>query len=861
MRHLYLVALLLMPACALAAPADGGVAAARGLAERMLGERAREFAFESIAPEGSSDVYEVSADDGRVTVRGSNGVAMASGLNWYLKHVCHSEVSLYGSQIRLPSPLPDVPAVERHVSPHRYRYLLNYCAFGYSLAWWDWAQWERLIDWMALNGVNMPLAVTGQEAVWEAVGRRLGLTDAEMTDFLAGPPFLPFGWMGCLDGWGGPLPRAWSRQHAVLERQILARERSFGMTPVLQGFTGHVPASIARVYPDTQLHQIAWADWKTNLLEPTSPAFQEVGRLFLEEQTRLFGTDHLYASDTFIEMTPPSGDPAYLARLSRAILEAMTSVDPEATWVIQGWIFVANPAFWTEERARAFFDAVPDERMVVLDLFCESYPAWKRTHAFYGKPWLWCIVQNFGRTVLLEGNLPRLNEDIPAAYASPDGGKLSGIGIVCEGLDYNPVVFDFMGEMAWRDEPVDLDAWVAEYARHRYGAAPGPVRDAWRTLLRTVYSGNGRSVSDVSLRPMLDPNGGASYDTAELLSAWRKLLLWAPMLEGSDPYRFDVVNVGRQVLSNLAPRYHADVAAAFRKGDRAGLDAAGTRYAELLLDMDRLLGTREEFLLGRELEDAKRWGATPAEAARCEWNARTVITLWSGTWSINDYARKEWSGLLSAVHLRRWEMLLTHLRRALRTGSDFDAKAYLDDVWALDKSWTEGSESYPAHPTGDSILVARELLRKYGDCFGQDAVSLTTGKPVECSGELPGMGAGLANDGIAWNTERYWAVDVADGKPAWWQVDLGAPTTIGRVVVVGYFGDRRSYGFLVEGSVDGTAWTVLADRRDNTELATREGYVCDIAPTAVRYLRVTETANSANSGRHLVEVMAYGAAP
>ena len=77
-------------------------------------------------------------------------------------------------------------------------------------------------------------------------------------------------------------------------------------------------------------------------------------------------------------------------------------------------------------------------------------------------------------------------------------------------------------------------------------------------------------------------------------------------------------------------------------------------------------------------------------------------------------------------------------------------------------------------------------------------------------------------------------------------------------VVVGYFGDTRSYGFTVEGSLDGKSWDLLADRRDNKEPATKHGYVCVFAPRPVRYLRVTLTANSAKTGRHLVEVMVYG---
>jgi hypothetical protein len=136
--------------------------------------------------------------------------------------------------------------------------------------------------------------------------------------------------------------------------------------------------------------------------------------------------------------------------------------------------------------------------------------------------------------------------------------------------------------------------------------------------------------------------------------------------------------------------------------------------------------------------------------------------------------------------------------------------------------------------------------------------SLTTGRPVSCSTSLPGHPAHLANDGYRGDADRYWAMDVRSGHEAWWQVDLEAPVEVSRVVVVCFYGDTRHYGFTVETSLDGEEWQLVADRRDNEEPATEEGYVCDFAPRQVRYIRVTQTSNSANTGRHLVEVMAYG---
>ncbi len=389
--------------------------AGRALVQRLLPKHADRFEFETLPPANGRDVFELESRDGRIVIRGNTGVSLATGLNWYLNQYCHCHVSLHGRQLNLPDPLPAVTPKVRQVSWARHRYFLNYCCFGYSLPWWDWDQWEELIDWMALHGVNMPLAVTGQEAVWQAVCKQLGMSGEEVADFLAGPPYLPFQWMGCLDGWGGPLPQSWIDRHAELQQKILARQRELGMTPVLQGFTGHVPAAVARKFPAAKLHRIDWIEWQTHLLDPLDPLFPKVARLMIEEQTKRFGTDHLYAADTFIEMTPPSGDLEYLTRLSRAIYSGLVDNDPQAVWVLQGWAFMFKREFWTQPRIEAFLDAVPDDRLVVLDLFCESRPMWNETQAFCGKPWVWCNIQNFGNTVFLGGPLNKIAADLPAA--------------------------------------------------------------------------------------------------------------------------------------------------------------------------------------------------------------------------------------------------------------------------------------------------------------------------------------------------------------------------------------------------------------------------------------------------------------
>jgi alpha-N-acetylglucosaminidase len=44
---------------------------------------------------------------------------------------------------------------------------------SYTFAFWQWKDWERHIDWMALNGINVPLAFTGQEEIWRRVYKKV----------------------------------------------------------------------------------------------------------------------------------------------------------------------------------------------------------------------------------------------------------------------------------------------------------------------------------------------------------------------------------------------------------------------------------------------------------------------------------------------------------------------------------------------------------------------------------------------------------------------------------------------------------------------------------------------------------------
>lgn len=90
----------------------------------------------------------------------------------------------------LPDVLPPVLRKERHETNLALRYDFNYCTYSYSMAFWDWKRWEKELDWMALHGINLPLAAVGHECVWRNLLLRLGFSKQQINNFIAGPAFL-----------------------------------------------------------------------------------------------------------------------------------------------------------------------------------------------------------------------------------------------------------------------------------------------------------------------------------------------------------------------------------------------------------------------------------------------------------------------------------------------------------------------------------------------------------------------------------------------------------------------------------------------------------------------------------------------
>lgn len=698
--------------------------AAYALIKRVLPAQVHDkFEIKFIPADKKGDVFELYSEGNKIVLAGSNGLSVASALNHYLKNFAHCDISWNGSNLAIPDPMPVVPAKIRQTTPYTYRYYLNYCTFNYTMSWWNWERWEKEIDWMALNGINMPLALTGQNSIWRRVYKSLGFTDKELESFFSGPAYFNWFWMGNLDGWGGPLPLSWMKSHEALQKKILARQRELGMTPVLPAFTGHVPPAFKKRYPKALLKQTKWSGFpQVYILDPEDPLFIEIGKRFIKEQTKTYGTDHLYSADTFNENKPPTNDSTYLSRMSKQVYQAMAAGDAQAKWIMQGWLFHFQSSFWKPTQIKALLNAVPDDRMIILDLWSENNPVWNKTEAYYGKPWIWCMLHNFGGNISMYGRMDEVAGTPASLLGQPQAGQLSGIGLTPEAIEQNPVMYALMLENVWRDQPIDLDSWIKNYARRRYGAYNADAEKAWMILKNTVYNAgvsNGGPESIITGRPTFAAkttctNPTKGYRPADLVPAWELMVKASEQLNTSAGFRYDLVDITRQVLANYADTLQRNFAKAYQQKNKEQFTSIFNRFTNVISDMETLLATQPDFLLGRWLNDAVQWGTTPAEKKLYEKNARNLITLWGDQNSgLHEYACKQWSGMLNDFYLPRWQQFFTAAINALDNNQPFDQKAFEGTMKVWEWNWVNKQGGYNTEPVGDAVATVKKLFAKY----------------------------------------------------------------------------------------------------------------------------------------------------
>ena len=691
----------------------------KGLLERIDEGASEKFIIEKV--DADRDFFELDSRKGKIVVKGNTYVNIAAGINWYLKYYAGIHLTWNNMKADLPDVLPPVNVRERRETDASLRYDFNYCTYSYTMAFWDWERWQTEIDWMALHGINLPLAAVGQECVWRNMLLKLGYSSEEVNKFIAGPAFLAWWAMNNLEGWGGPNPDSWYAQQEELQKKILKRMREFGIEPVLPGYSGMVPHDAGEKLGLNVAVPELWNGFtRPAFLLPTDERFSEIASLYYKEQTRLFGRANYYSMDPFHECEN-AGDIDFDAA-GKAVMKAMKDVNPDAVWVVQGW---------TENPRPEMMKNLKTGDLLIADLFSECRPMWgipsiwKRDNGYEHHEWLFCMLENFGGNVGLHGRMDQLINNYYLIKNNPLAKHFKGIGLTMEGSENNPVMFELMCELPWRPGKFTKEEWLDGYVKARYGKYDETVRSAWAILADGIYNcpfGNNQQGPHESIfcgRPGLNNFQASSwskmqnyYDPTTTEEAARLMLSVADKYRGNNNFEYDLVDIVRQSLSDRGRIVYNQTIADFKSFDKKSFSAHSKEFLDILLAQDELLATRPEFKVGRWIKQAKDKGLTEEEKKLYEWNARVQITTWGNRvcaddGGLRDYAHKEWNGILKDFYYKRWSEYWKTLQDVL------DGKPEVKlDYYAMEEPWTLDNKFYPYEAEGDCIDVAKDVFKR-----------------------------------------------------------------------------------------------------------------------------------------------------
>ncbi len=693
--------------------------AVQTVVQEFLGEDCRlanhTIRFEVLPPQQSATcpAYEYAVKDGVLTVKGTDGVAMCKGFYDFVRSQGAGISSWTGLRCELPTPLPE-GAQGACVSPVPYHYYMNVVTFGYSTAYWDWMRWEQEINRMALHGVNMPLALTAQEAISARVFRELGLTDEEIAAYFTGPAHLPWMRMGNISAHDGPLPSAWHKGQVALQHQILQKMRALGMKPICPGFSGFVPAALKRVYPAAKLTQTSWGGRFHNfMIEPDDPLFAKISQMFIRAWEQEFGKCDFYLVDSFNEMEipfPPHDTPERyhkLAMYGDCVYRSIDAASPGATWVMQGWMFGYQRSIWDERTLAALLSRVPDEKMLLLDLavdynqhFWHNGTNYDLHQGFYNKGWVYSVIPNMGGKTGLTGVLEFYANGHLAALQSPNRGHLMGLGLAPEGIENNEVIFELVTDAGWRTNAVDLTQWLVNYDRCRYGKETPALKKYWALMRQSVY---GSFTDHPRYGWQFRPGSGArgSIDTnAKFYEAIEAFASCAVEMQGDSPgarlYCADLLELTVMSVAGRVEQLMRACEEASHAGQTAVAQRRNADIQKLMLGMDTLLLSHPTHRLERWLAAARAHGETAALKDYYESNARRIVTIWGPP--VDDYAAKIWSGLIRDYYLKRWQYYRAHGTQGL---ADWE-RTWVEELPALS----------PCQPYRQPMLAALQLLQE-----------------------------------------------------------------------------------------------------------------------------------------------------
>lgn len=616
--------------------------------------------------------------DSTFKIKGKNTHSLLFGFGYYVREIAHGHVGWCVERVPTSWTIPHETIT---VTPNKeYRLAYNFCTLSYTMAFWDEKQWEEEIIRLAMLGFNMALIISGLPKLWKLVLTELGQTEGLIEKFI--PDEAAWAWwsMGNLQQNDGTvLSNNRIDKDQNLARFIVKKMRAVGIEPVFPCFTGLLPNGIQldkQLFPDQNLvSQGTWCGYTCPiLLDQNTKTYEYIAKLWYKHLKTVYDTQvvNYFSGDIFHE----SGNAGNIniANAAKSIQKQQQLAFKGAKWLLQCW--------QASNSQRKVFSSVDPKLTILQVLNCNMNASWNNldnsgySNGNQDLPVLFCEVLNFGGNTGIYGGYKLITE---ASYnkltSKINANKLSGFGMLSEGLETNQIFYDAYTRLFYSDlnnnstdslsNEVNLRNYVNNYTYSRYGLSSDQLTNSTIELLSTLQNINksglqqgtneclycakpGTNIQYVYLYSTASTSKGLYYSpssTINVLSGMHEVAKENPALYEVETFRYDICDVARQVIAD------SSYTTIFGKSSYSDTDKE-TILSNINL-MNELLATVKEWRL--DYFESRVSAKAGTEGIK---GFRRMITSWGkpGTAadnSLHDYAHRQYAGLMN-YYYDRW---------------------------------------------------------------------------------------------------------------------------------------------------------------------------------------------------------------
>lgn len=663
---------------------------------------------------------------------GGTGLATLYSVYHYLEKYCGVGFFFDGDHTPHRDRVP-VEGVNISTQPRFHeRMTMNLTLYWYSTPWWEWEDWKKYIDWTIKNRYNILSLwdTPGEDLVWNKIWKKFGVQISDSS--YSGPPYGIF--EPIKYGVRPPLSGAWREAQSELNRRIIQYARSRGMRTLAPAVSGVVPPEFKAAHPDASTFEISWTITsfpKQTYLHPSSPLYHQVGKAFLEEYLATYGNDHFYWLENYLECEVHGPDDLQRnvrREIAGANFKIVDEVDAQGIGVLSSWAYHFTWAsfFWTPELVREHLDRVPNDRVRVLDQWCEMLPQYKEMDYFYGRPWYFGLIHSSGGSTELHGHMGLLEEQCKEVVQDPRASKCVGFSPTPEALGHNYFFFQFVAKLAWNPSEVDLASFTRDYAVTRYGAKAAPhMVGALEELLKNVYGIGDLNGTDALTRPLYWNRLGSDtiiFHLGVIKPAFVEHLrraLHHALDVGDDEaesslYRHDLNDIARQYLGELFNAHVLELTRAQVESHPRVCEEEAATLEKIMAAIETLLSHDDHYWLSPVIRKAKHLPGAPGDIDR---RVREILTLWAGEKLFRDYAARDYYELVKNYYRPRVRAYLEKVRHRIRLGQrqPYRSEELKSDYGLIENRWV--NEGFPLVETASEPTKVARTVRKILEDF------------------------------------------------------------------------------------------------------------------------------------------------